>query len=354
MRFPAYILCVLLLLAQSTAAQSGTPRYQAYYYSQEAEDYIAAADYPAALKKLEKALALDGGNISYLTRKAQVYCLQLDYASAITLMKPVVKTRKCNPTGFQVYGNALDMAGKPDEAVEVYKTGLRKFPSTGSLYMELGITEYGRNNDSVALCWWREGIQMDDDFPSNYYWAAKVMAEQKYYLGALLNAEIFMSLDRQVSERSKEMSRLIYESYRKSFRLSSYNQPYFDFTSRGENLLLQQPSNADEAIEAACNYALEDTLHDLPITCLPAFRIAFREAWKTHFAGKFYYPLADWETQLAADSHQTAYTWWLLYDASPDEFMTWYNAHEAEYDAFEIWFIRKPLSLYLHSPPRKQ
>lgn len=343
----------LLFTAFFAKAQTGTPKYQAYYYAQEAEEYITAADYPNALRKLEKAIALDGDNMSYITRKAQVYCISEDYASAITLMKPVVRSKKCNATGFQVYGNALDMMGKPDEALDVYQAGLKRFPGTGLLYMEMGITEYGRNNDSVALWWWKEGMQSDDDFPNNYYWAAKVMAEQDDYLGALLNAEIFMSLDRQVSERSKEMSRLIYEAYRKSFHLSSFNQPYFDFTHRGEALLLTEPRNAGEAIEAAYNIALDDTLHDLPLTYLPALRAAFRDAWKTHFAGRYYYPLADWETVVTTDGHLTAYIWWLLYDAAPDVFMNWYNANENEYDAFEIWFIRKPLSIYLHAPPRK-
>jgi tetratricopeptide (TPR) repeat protein len=350
MRQLLFLIFLLVPCLVQLQAQSGGPLYQAHYYSQQAEEYIASKDWPEALKKLDKALDLDPGNPSYVVRKGQVLTLSGNYAGAVGAVKPLLKSKKCTPQAYQVYGNALDLLGKPDDALEVYAQGLQRFPSTGFLRMEMGIVEYARHRDSVAGAHWQKGIEEDYDFPNNYYWLARLEAEHGDYLHALLHAEIFMSLDRQVSERSKEMSRLIYEAYRKSFRLSAYNQPYFDFLGMGEAVLTLAPQNADEAVQVAYNLALEDTVRHLGIEYLPVLRSAFREEWNTRFAAQFKHPLRLWMDLLHTDGHEQAYNWWLLYDADPAAFMHWYEPNEDSYFAFEVWFIRKPLSIYLTEP----
>jgi tetratricopeptide (TPR) repeat protein len=346
---------ILLLLAALTLfaalpAQNGGPEYQAHYFSKQAEEHIQAKEYAEAIRKLDKALELDPNNVSYTVRKSQVYSLQEDFATALEVVRPALRSRHSNAQAWQVYGNALDMLGRPDEAMDAYQQGLRKFPATGSLYMEMGIVEYARHNDSLAKAHWQKGVEEDYDFPTNYYWLARVEAEHGDFLHALLHAEIFMSLDRQVSERSKEMSRLIYEAYRKSFRLSAYNQPYFDFLGRGDEVLALEPKSLDEAIQVTYNLALEDTVRHLGMEYLPQLRIAFREEWNSRFAMQHRHPLRAWMDVVHADGHEQAYGWWLLYDADPDAFMTWYTPNEDQYFAFEIWFIRKPLSMYLAGP----
>lgn len=344
--FPLFCSCFLMLYSQPAS----NSKFQASYLSEEAEDHITNGEYDAALKKLEKAKSLDAKNGTLDLRIAQVYCMKDDFKSALVISGKLLKGKNASPYAWQVYGTSLDMLGNVEEARAAFREGLDKYPSSGVLYMEMGILEYGEHNDSAAISWWEQGIRENYTFPSNYYWAAKVHAEQGEYLWALLYAELYMNLDRVVSPRTKEMSRLMLEAYLKSYRISGFGQPYFDFTGRGESGIGIAPQNLEEAIECAYTFALNDTLRDLQVEHLPHVRSAFTQQWFHNYDSKWKFPLAPWLHEARQSGNEVPYAWWLLYDSAPDAFMAWYEKAEMVYDLFEIWFIMEPITLHYTQP----
>ena len=56
---------------------------------------------------------------------------------------------------YSNYGTALDYLQKPDEAINIYSEGIKKFPADYNLYFNRGVTEYTQKDIEKATedCW---------------------------------------------------------------------------------------------------------------------------------------------------------------------------------------------------------
>lgn len=340
---------------QAVHAQSAEARGEAHRLSVVGLDAMGDGRYHEAVEAFAKARKLDGRNSQYPLNLAQAYFFDNQYEEAMRLVKPMMNRRGIAAEAWQIYGNCLDEQGKTYEALQVYRSGLKRFPNSGLLYLEMGILEYGRQNDEEALRHWEEGILRSPTFPSNYYFAAKLHLRRGDYLWAAAYAEMFLNLDR-IGDRTREMSVLMLKAYdearwfdfKEAFKWKFYQVPETVDTEHG-GFKKHTPEYAmiyDEAYASE----LSDTAYTLTLELISDLRrfVAFYipEKYPEHPASG----LMEWHRLIAGQGHLRAYTYWLLYDARPDEFLAWYEKNRTEYEQFEGWFLRNTYHKHLKKP----
>lgn len=101
-------------------------------------------DYFGALAKYDEAIKMENGDY-YLAgaEKATTLFFMANFEDCIEVSESLLKRYPKESSLNQVYttlGNALDMAGKPEEAVDTYERAIGQFPNDYMLLFNLGVT----------------------------------------------------------------------------------------------------------------------------------------------------------------------------------------------------------------------
>ncbi|MBK7434966.1 MAG: tetratricopeptide repeat protein [Chitinophagaceae bacterium] len=192
------------------------------------EDQGKPADAIAWIRKAQK---LEPKNINHDYELAYAYFLNKNLDQAIAILEKLLPRPTVNGKIYQLLGNTYDESGNPDKAMETYRAGLQRFPGSGELYLESGIIYLKRKDYDSAVSTFEKGIEMDPGFSSNYYRAAKLYLSSNEKVWGMIYGELFMLLE-PMSERSKELSRLLYETYKKQIALAGYGQAKAYFANR--------------------------------------------------------------------------------------------------------------------------
>ena len=165
--------------------------------------------YDAAIEDFNKARELYPDNYAVNYELAVINYMKGDYKEAIKYLRHIEKSPDVEPGYYQIYGNALDMLGKPADALKIYRKGLKKFPEAGELYLESGNIELHREEYEKALEWYERGIEADPDFASDYYRAAMILFDSNIKVWSLIYAEAEILLAPTNNERRKYMATLM-------------------------------------------------------------------------------------------------------------------------------------------------
>ncbi|MBK9183711.1 MAG: hypothetical protein IPM83_11470 [Ignavibacteria bacterium] len=102
--------------------------------------------------------------------------------------------------------------------------GLAAYPRSGRLHFEMGQQYYVAYDRARANVWWLKGTQAEPTFPTNYYWLARSYSETRDLIWAVFYGEAFLNLER-TTPRTRDMSRLLYETWNRSMKLGDSNDP---------------------------------------------------------------------------------------------------------------------------------
>jgi tetratricopeptide (TPR) repeat protein len=339
----SFFLIIFSLWFLGACAQTASIRQEAHQLSLEGESYMVNGKYKEAEAAFTRALQLDEKSIRIETQLAKAKFFQKDYDGAMVLIQPLLEKKGVSLDAIQLYGNCLDELGKDYEALETYRRGLLHHPGSGVLYMEMGILEFSRHRDSTALMYWEKGILAQPTFAPNYYFASKACLGIQDYAWAAFYAEAFINLER-IGDRVREMSKVVYQAISDA---RSYDYAgVFHWKFEGKS----NPSPLHQLLDAAFTSALPDTAWKPDIPTLSASRRFAAFYLPSKLPGNSASELFAWQQTIAAQGHFEAYNYWLLYDASPDEFFAWYEQNKARYDQFESWFLRNPFQKTLRKP----
>lgn len=310
--------------------------------------------YDEAIALFKKAQKLDPENITYPYEIAFAYMGQKDYAKAIKLGESLLKREDVYDQVFQLVGNAYDLNGNPDKAIETYDAGLEKFPNSGKLYVEKGNVYLINKKYNEAISAYETGIYMDPTFPSNYFRAASLYLNSSDEIWGMIYGEIFMNLERN-TKRTQEMSQLLYATYASEIKFtqkddsttsvevsfSKNNVMSLDDLSSGK-LVLPFPMGCYE-MNLSVATALEKKID---LSSLNRIRARFIQFYFDNKQEKDYpNVLFDFEKEINDAGHMEAYNYWLLAYGNPDEFQAWLADNEEKFKAFADWFNSHPLSL---------
>ena len=299
------------------------------------------------LSILEEATKLDPRNAEYAIRAGQVHFQQGNYEQARDLAYPWTRKRRSDPRAWQLYGNSLDLLGNAALALDAYNAGIKKHPRAGFLYMEKGIVAWEQGDQGSALTYWETGIAQQPGFSGNYYWASKGFAVTQNYLWAAIFGELFLNLERG-TERTEEISRLLYETYQAAIVGNADSLKVIDFMPEVTG------TEFDRRFEETFDRSYLPGNAPVSMAQLHSTRNLFLSHWfeESHR----YYPnaLFEWQRKLQMDGRLEAYDYWLFFDGDQEEFAAWQSTHREALAEFEEWFTWNKLTVdYKSWPARK-
>lgn len=287
-----------------------------------AKAFIRQGDYNNAILVLNRAIASDNENIELKKDLAFAYYMQREFQKSIDAIRPVVDSRDADVQSYQILGMVYKSVDQTKEAERMYKSALRKFPESGVLYNDYGELLWNRKDFVAASKLWLKGIQTDQNFPGNYYNAARYyyMTEDKVW--GLLYGEIFLNLE-SYSRRTPEIKVMLVEGYKKMFSETDINK---------------NQDNKNEFIKAYLDIIKSNSqVIDRGITpdALSALRTRFILAWYEKQSTEYPFRLFDYHKQLAKAGLFDAYNQWIFGAASNlSAFQQWTTTHSEEYNKF--------------------
>jgi tetratricopeptide (TPR) repeat protein len=337
---------------------------QSTSYSQTNEDKKKAVDlakkgikledkegkYDEAIALFKQAQQLDPANINYPYEIAFTYYLKKDYATAIGLTSELLNHKDVTDEVYRLLGNAYDLSGDPDKALETYNKGLSIFPNSGKLYHEIGILQANRDSAEAAIDNWELGVKADPTFASNYYELTKVFCNSTERVWGVLYGELFLNLERN-SDRSYEISKLLYDTYKEAININAtvdktYNLPaQISFTK----VFIADTSAASLPFPNLFELTVAKSIGNtkkISLKGLNSIRNSYVTLWyKMKNNEKYPNVLFNWHKYLIDKGYFKAYNYWLFNNGNVNEFEKWGKDNYDEFKEFAEWFTANPMKI---------
>jgi tetratricopeptide (TPR) repeat protein len=339
---------LLLLLLTSATAYSQTDQEKALEMKANAIKLMDNGQVDESLKILKEAQKLDPENLDYAYEMAFAHTLKHNYKEAIKILEKNLDHKGVTDQVYQMIGNNYDYLGKPEKAIEAYDAGLKLFPNSGKLYLEKANVYLSKEDYDKAVPLYEKGIEVEPNFPSNYYRLALLFCNSKEPLWGLLYGELFLNLEHG-SKRFFEVSKLLYDTYQKGIKINGDSMK-FDFCNiviQAEHLVNKKDIKFPFCMPFGQTFgvALVDA-KSIDINTLNKIRTNFVSLWY-QFKNNEKYPnvLYEYQEKIRAAGHMEAYNHYILAGADMDAFKEWAAANQDKFKNFMEWFRENQLSL---------
>lgn len=336
MKISTYTLITLLSL-QFVNAQKQTYKCEKIYDAIKLVDEKKYNEGIAILKECEK---IDPKAYTYPYEIALAYTYQEDYKSAISQLKKIKNYDNIESNYFALLGNNYDYLNKPEEAIKIYDEGLKRFPNSGELYLEKGVVLEFEKKYSEAVKSYEKGIQVAPNYPSNYYRAANLYLNSDNKLAGLIYGEVFLNIER-TTDRTKEMSKKLYDSYKNAIIFKSKNEKEISIC-KSVNIdinTLEKDKKLPFCMIFEKNFIL--SLLDENEFSLDNLSSIRRKFLKEYFAKDYKdYPniLLDYQKKMEENNVFEAYNHYIFQMGDPNAFSTWQKTNQSTYDKFVDWY----------------
>lgn len=344
MKLTIKIFGLLTFLIAGQIAFGQTNKEKALEKGKEAFKLEDEGKFNDAIKLLEEAQKLDPDNINYPYEVGYAYYANKDYKQASKYLEGILKHKDVNDRVYQLLGNCYDNLGKGDKAMETYEAGLKKFPNSGNLYLEIGIIQMGKKEYNKAIDSYEKGIEVAPKFSSNYYWAAKLYCSSSEEVLGMIYGELFMNLERN-SKRTSEISKLLFDTYNKAIKFTSDTSFSVSFSKNStmniDNLKdpnkMKLPFGVGTYEPTLMMSMLDEKAIDL--NSLDRIRKNFVETYfKNENDKKYPNILFDYQNKVLKAGHISAYNHWILMKGDEDGFNSWQLAYKDKWEDFIKWF----------------
>ncbi len=342
---------LLLFIIIGQIAYGQTDKEKALEKGQEAIKLMDNGKVDESIKLLEEAQKLDPERFDYPYELAYAHYLKEDYKEVIKILEKNIDHKNVNERLFQLLGNSYDVLGKTDKAFEAYDAGLKKFPNSGMIYLEKGNVYWGKEEYGKALPFYEKGIEVDPQFPSNYYRATLIYCGSTEEVWGMIYGEIFMNLERN-SKRTSEISKMLFDTYKSEIKFTSDTSFSVSFSKNASINIddLKDPSKIKLPFGVG---VYEPTLmmsmlneKSIDINSLDRIRTSFVETYfKNGNDKKYPNILFEYQNKLLKAGHLEAYNHWILMKGDEDDFGIWHSSNTEKWDNFVKWFTDNGLVL---------
>jgi tetratricopeptide (TPR) repeat protein len=300
--------------------------------------------YDEALTFLNEAQKLDPENYSYPYEIGYLYFIKKDYKKAIEIYQKVIKYKDITDQCFQMLGSLYDYTNDTAKAFNAYKEGLKLFPNSGKLYLEIGTVYWSQKQYDKAIPYYEKGIEVDPKFPSNYYRAARLYCNSTEEVWGMIYGEIFMDLERN-SERTAEISKLLYNTYKKEIKFTDDNSFTVSF-SKNNTITINDAKDARN-IKLPFGIGVYEPLLMIALVTEKNIDINSLDRIRSNFVDNYYkndnekkYPnvLFGYQKRIKDAGHFEAYNHWILMKGDEPAFTKWKEANGSKWDNFITWF----------------
>lgn len=342
-----YIFTIILIVCSFVSnAQSDKQKEKAEKSGLEAIDLMNVGNYDKALTLLLKAYKIHPDRLDYPYEIAYALYHSKLYDGAIEWLVPLKSHPDVSDIVFQLLGNAYDLQGNPDKAIETYKSGLEIFPQSGKLYLESGSIENTRKNYNKAIQYWEAGINAEPNYSSNYYWLAKTFARTEERIWALLYGELFIDLELG-TKRTEEISKLLYDNYQLSYKTLTDSTGEFELTKKGFELILEDKKDLSQikkkglpfegTFATVYSFSALDFHEKIDMKSIYTARVNFINNWFQKHNENYPNKLFDYQKRMIEEGIFEAYSYWLIRYGELETFNEWYKNNEDQVNQFAIW-----------------
>jgi tetratricopeptide (TPR) repeat protein len=166
---------LLLLLSFSLAITCPAQQDSLATLLQEGMRLHDQGDYDGAIAKYDRIIATNSQYYLAYAEKSFSLFASGKYQDCADLCRKVLKEYSGNEKNGNIYvnyGSATDALGKPEEALKIYKEGIRKFPGYHLLYFNRGITEYIGKDYDDAVKDMEESLRLSPGHASSHQYLA--------------------------------------------------------------------------------------------------------------------------------------------------------------------------------------
>lgn len=274
--------------------------------------------------------------------------------------KKLIKHKDATPVVFQMYGNVVDILGKPKEAIKIYKKGLKRFPDAGYLYLEIGNVHVSQNDYAAALASFNKGIDVQPDFSSNYYRAGLLyLCTEEAKVWGLVYAETSILLNPDNEERHSHMGMAIHNCFTDNISIEQTDgktEAKISLApSRGISLNPEEDAGVVQfpgvyeacALGALTKMAVVDKEFTGSIAQLAELRKGIVESYfstaKNYYGNAMY--LLPFQKKVIDAGHWEAYNYFIFGQAFSEEFNEWYSNNSDKFNDFVDWYNNDPFKL---------
>lgn len=342
---------LLFIMAGQIVYGQTTNKEKALDKGKEAIKLMDNGKFDESIKLLEEAQKYDPDDINYPYELGYAYYAKKDYKKASKYLESILKHKDINDRVYQLLGNTFDNLGKGDKAIETYEAGLKLFPNSGNLYLEMGVMQMGKKDYNKALSYYEKGIEVAPNFSSNYYWAAKIYCSSTEEVWGMIYGEIFMNLERN-SKRTSEISKLLFDTYKSEIKFTSDTSFSVSFSKNASINIsdLTDPSKMKlpfgvGVYEPTLMFSML-SVKTIDINSLDNIRSAFVDNYFTNGHDKTYpNVLFSYQKQIKEAGHIEAYNHWILMKGDEDGFDKWQADNKEKWDNFVKWFTDNRLKI---------
>ncbi len=153
-------------------------------------------DYKGAIEQYQKALELDNKSPLANYEMASAYFAMAEYEKAITHSDRVIDAKSdFMDLAYVLKGSALDQLNKSEDAIKVYKKGIKAFPRNYLLHYNLALTYYTIKNFKEAEESLQNALQIKPLHSSSHLLLGYVMKEQGNRVKSLLALYNFLLIE---------------------------------------------------------------------------------------------------------------------------------------------------------------
>ena len=172
-------------------------------------------DYEGALEMYKKALTSNPTSVQAKYEIASTYLQLKDYTNAIKYSEKVITANKDYvDQACIVKGTALDYLNKPQDAANIYKQALKKFPKTQLLYYNLALTSFNLKNYKETDDALMRSLKLNPLHTSSHFLLGLSMVTQGKRVQGLLALYNFLLLEPK-SKKSASVLQTLEEEWAK-------------------------------------------------------------------------------------------------------------------------------------------
>lgn len=310
-----------------------------------AKTFMRSGDYANAILVLNQAIQQEPDNFALRKDLAFAYYLRSDFPRAKKIIDPLLDKRDADQQTYQIAGNIYQGNQNWDGAEKLYRRGLKKFPKSGELYNDLGELQLNLKHYDEALKTWVKGIEVDPNFPGNYYHATTAMFYSKDPTWPIIYGETFVNLE-SYTTRTAEVRQILVECYKKLFDDPAiFSSIPEDVPSKGKKETTVENDFA-AAFRKTMAKQVSVVMTGIEPEGLIMLRTRFLLDWYNFYSLKFPFALFDFQRKLLKEGMFESYNQWIFGPASNQaDYKAWTNVHKTEYDAFTQFQRNNPLKL---------
>lgn len=296
-------------------------------------------DYNGAVEQYKKALEIDKKSSLANYEISMTYLALKDYEKAIEHSDNIISAKSdYMEQAYILKGSALDLMGKPKEAINTYNKGIKKFPNNHLLYYNLGYTSYNLNEYKDAEIALQNAVKINPSHASSHLLLGYVMSDQGYRVKSLLAVYNFLLLEPKGKRAlnayellNSELKRGVKKENDKSTSITlSDNKESDEFKAAELMLSLLEASKSLEENEKKTEYELFSENTKSFFSILGELKKNNKGFWWNYYVDFFY--------SLKENKHVEAFSYYITQSKEDEKITIWLNENKEKVDALSVWY----------------